>query len=175
MLDKLQINEWQFIDKELDLVYPWYTNSFLDELKTWNLLDKKILEFGGGFSTLWWNAKCHFVYTLEKNIDWSNKILETNSNINIFNEVDDILDIKYDIIIIDNDDIERDAMIPLAMALVKDNGIIICDNWMQAEVWISKCPDLLEKYEHKIFKQEGHPNWQTAYFIINKSNGTEKS
>ena len=167
MFDIYQPNEWQFIDPELNLIFPWYTKSFLDELVTWDLLDKEVLEIGGGFSTIWWNNKCHHVHTIENNKFWAQQIKDFYSNVNILDNI--IPNKKYDIIIIDNDDCDRDDMILLALELIKDNGIIICDNWMQPEVWISKTPHLLERFEHKIFKQPNHPNWQTAYFVINKN------
>ena len=64
MLDIKDINEWQIVDPELNLVYPWYTDLFLDWLKTQTLSATKVLEFGGGYSSLWWNKKAYLVYSL---------------------------------------------------------------------------------------------------------------
>lgn len=168
MLDISQKTEWQFIDSELNLIYPWYTKSFLDVLDTWDLLDKKVLELGGGFSTLWWNAKCHYVHTVESNKEWSGEILENNPTCKIFTPQEYSFDFEYDIVILDSDWCNRDELFQFCIDHTKNNGILIVDNWMQPEVWVSECPEDLTKYEHYIYKQEGHPHWQTAYFKIVK-------
>ena len=53
---------------------PWYTYPAIDFLKFRNYDDKRILEFGGGQSTLWWANKAESVVTLEGDQDWFNKI-----------------------------------------------------------------------------------------------------
>ena len=168
MLDIKQKNEWQFIDPELNLIYPWYTKSFLDELKNWNLLDKQVLELGGGFSTLWWNAKTHYIHTVEGNEDWISEIKKSCPLAKIFLPIEYNFNFTYDIVILDSDWCNRDELFEFCIEHTKNGGLLIVDNWMQPEVWVSERPDFLEKYEHYIFKQEGHPHWQTAYFIINK-------
>ena len=169
MLDIKDINEWQIVDPELNLVYPWYTDLFLDWLKTQTLSATKVLEFGGGYSSLWWNKKAYLVDTVEDNEIWRKEIKDTDNSIRIFSPstfVEKVCQDYYDIVIIDNDWADRDEIISVALLNVKKGGIIICDNWMQPDVWICKIPEVLTKYEHKIFGHSKHKNWQTAYFII---------
>ena len=70
MIDLNATNEWQHRDPETGLVLPWYTKSFLDELATWDLKDKSVLEIGGGASTLWWCRKANSVYLVEDNQEY---------------------------------------------------------------------------------------------------------
>ena len=46
-------NEWQTLDPETGLVFPWFVRPFLDVLKTWDITNWDIFEYGCGFSTLW--------------------------------------------------------------------------------------------------------------------------
>lgn len=181
MIDLNATNEWQHRDPETGLVLPWYTKSFLDELVTWDLSNKVVFEYGAGASTLWWNKKCKKLYGVESNADYHaavTGIIGNDAVIMLPNQMDVegyANSIKYcreqfDIIIIDGDPVEwRDACIVAAIKHIKNNGIIICDNWQQKDVWISEYAlTLLGRYDHYIYKQEGHDHWQTAYFKITK-------
>ena len=48
------LSHGQKIDEKIGILYPWYTPQFLDELRTWDLKDKKVFEYGGGDSSIWW-------------------------------------------------------------------------------------------------------------------------
>lgn len=186
-MDISQANEWQFIDERINLIFPWYVKSFLDVLKTWDLSDKIVFEYGLGYSTIWWAKNCKSLSGVDNSLNWISEVdvylkdLGLHSKANLFYvPVEDadcntannyvistiIATPTPDIIVIDG--CFRDESIITAIEAIKPGGIIICDNWMQEGVWICQCPELLTKYEHYIYKQEGHPHWQTAYFIINK-------
>lgn len=187
MMDVSQRQGYQIIDPKLNLIYPWYTKPFLDILETWNLSQKIIFEFGIGYSTVWFANHCKYLYGVDNNLQWINETKEYLTKLNLRNKaqlfyahaseenqqsidaylykIEKMFE-QPDIIVIDG--IFRDECIPAAIKQIKNHGIIICDNWMQEEVWVCKTPELLTKFEHHIFKQEGHPHWQTAYFIINK-------
>lgn len=192
MMDISQANEWQFIDERVNLIYPWYTKSFLDVLKTWDLSDKVVFEYGVGYSTIWFAKNCKKVMSIDSSLRWVKDVDEYSNSLGLqdkmsihyvdYPEKDEtkwweatkfyadtsfLKDMLLDIIVIDGS--ERDGCITPAIENIKPGGIIICDNWMQEGVWICQCPELLTKYEHYIYKQEGHPHWQTAYFIINKA------
>lgn len=169
MIDLSHKNEWQFIDPETGLIFPWYVKSFLDELATWNLEEKKVLEIGGGSSTLWWNKKANKVLTLESNEEYILELLKHGCDVQFFN----IHALKncskdFDIVIIDG--IDRDECVVPALDCLKAGGILIFDNWMQpsVELQTEETQRILTALEHKIFKQDGHEDWQTAIFY--KSN-----
>jgi hypothetical protein len=45
-------------------IQPWYTHLALDEIQKWDLHDKVVLEWGGGFSSLWWAKRCLRLFTI---------------------------------------------------------------------------------------------------------------
>lgn len=121
---------------------PWYTYPCIDFLKYRSYEDKNVLEFGGGQSTIWWSSRAKTVVTLEGDREWYEKIKNTmpdnvdlhyvsmkNKDINV-SQVNKVLDAKqysvYDVIIIDG--LFRYEMIEIALPLMKDDGMIICDN-----------------------------------------------
>ncbi len=121
---------------------PWYTYPSIDFLKNRTYDKKKILEFGGGQSTLWWAKRAEKVVTFEGDQDWYDEIKGNMPNnvdlhyvslesvdVNV-SQVNEILDTKgiekYDVIIIDG--LNRYEMIEISLKYLADDGIIICDN-----------------------------------------------
>jgi len=179
MIDLSLTNEWQHRDPETGLVFPWYTKSFLDELVTWELKDKVVFEYGAGASTVWWAKKARKVYGVESNPDWFRQVTNVIGNescISLATEKDVYINAihqwakEFDIVVVDGDPVEwRDDCVIAAIECVKNNGIMICDNWQQKDVWVSEYAlTLLGRYDHCIYKQDGHDHWQTAYFKIIK-------
>jgi hypothetical protein len=175
------------------MLYPWYTPQFIEVMKTWDLKNKKVFEYGGGDSTVWWAYHAAEVYTVESNVEWHEKIVQELRKYSlpavvayrptIPNEVE----LKsafvqaiyenpgeFDIIIVDSGSF-RDECVGAALTKIKDGGIIICDNWMQDFVWDSIMGSrLLDGYEHEIFVDPDHKDhvgrpWATGYWIIDKS------
>ncbi len=63
---------------------PWYTYSAIDFLAQRNFEGKKILEFGGGQSTLWWSARAASVLTIEQDAGWYDQLRSrVRSNVSI--------------------------------------------------------------------------------------------
>lgn len=167
---------WQHLDDQGDLM-PWYTKPFLDQLRNWDLLDKDVLEFGGGYSTLWWAKSARSVYTIEDNRDWAQTIEKNltsrgHKNALIVHEEDAQSYLNragsqelYDIVIIDGS--HRTDCASVALQVVKPNGRIILDN---SEWWWNKADrpihDLLRYNEHHSYPQPRHPDWRTDYWVI---------
>lgn len=121
---------------------PWYTYPIIDFLKYRDYRSKVILEFGGGQSTLWWADRAKQVITCEGDRSWYEKILKTmprNVNLNYVSmesaqvnvsQVRDVLRVrshdKFDVIVIDG--LYREEMVKIALDVVAEDGIIICDN-----------------------------------------------
>ncbi len=175
MIDLSLCNEWQHIDSQTGLVFPWYTKSFLDELVTWDLKDKTVVEFGMGASTLWWQRKTKWLTSFEANRDWYNSVVMAMEGkcsdeyfVTSISGIENKLIENYDIAIVDIDPVEwRDKCIELAWDSLWPGGKLIVDNWDQPSVWVpsQQTRDILNDYECKIYKQEGHPDWQTAVFM----------
>ena len=176
--------EWQFVDEKLNALFPYYTKSFLDVLSTWELEDKHVFEFGGGASSLWFLLKGCYVDCVDSSEDWAIKIRKHAQERNVgvrlrvkhFDNKEECIErLKaadpYDIIVVDCDPVEwRDDFILSSMFAIKNEGLIIVDNFDQPSVWMSskKTRDKLWGYPCEIYKCDGHPDWQTAVFKIYK-------
>jgi hypothetical protein len=121
---------------------PWYTYPSIDFLKYRTYEDKRVLEFGGGQSTLWWAKRAKYVVTLEGDHEWYDKIKNTmpanvdlhyvsmkDADTNAY-QVKEVLASKpypqYDVVVIDG--LYRYEMIDIACDLLAIDGIIVCDN-----------------------------------------------
>lgn len=183
MIDLNHCNEWQHRDPSTGLVYPWYTKSFLDELLTWDLKDKAVFEFGCGASTLWWSSKIPVVYGAETDCGYClavNKALKERGKNdwyivhdpefnNPFSMFPDDYHPEFEIIVVDCEPVElRDKCIAIALKHILPGGRLIIDNWDQPSVWVpsEETRAMLAKYPVKIYRQTGHPDWQTAVFNI---------
>lgn len=71
-----ELVQWQLVDPSNNCVFPWFTHPFLEVLKTWDLKDKVVLEYGGGRSTTWWADKAKFVVAVEANKDYYVSVME---------------------------------------------------------------------------------------------------
>lgn len=179
MIDLNATNEWQHRDPATGLVFPWYTKSFLDELATWDLKDKVVLEIGVGASSLWWHQKCKQLFGCDNNPEYVfalNDIVNQGAWIHVLCErkhfVQFIKDYgpECDIIIIDGEPIAwRDDYVKPALDCLKPGGKLIIDNWMQESVgWLpsEETQRLLAPYPCKVYPQEGHPDWKTLLVTV---------
>lgn len=187
-MNRNQLNDTQFWDEKLNICFPWYTKPCLDYLSGIDFSDKNILEFGGGYSTIWWSKKSKQVISIEANAEWYNKIkseLNDCKNVTAFlreinegdqsriSEYTQVPEIDFDVVIVDG--ILRNECLQKGIELLsKKGGILIADNWYQDYVWLSPAAiDIMKPYESKIFIQPDHKNhegnpWKTAIFTIPK-------
>lgn len=185
--------EWQRIDPENGFIEPWLTWPFMDWVKTLDLSNKRILEFGAGRSTAWWRKKSKWVDSIESNSEWAHQAIKDCYENNLSNGqvyYQDLCDgiatteltrymalippykQPYDIIIIDG--IYRTEMVEWAIAHLKVNGggYLFIDNLDQDFVWISpKAMELVAELEGEMFIQPEHINhegkpWNTRYYIV---------
>lgn len=106
-------------------------------------------------------TKYHQIFgTREVNL-WS-EAGENSAYVQAINE----FDLKYDCIIIDG--VHRNACAHIALNYVKSYGIIIVNNVNQISQGINSTGiiKLFEKYPHFSFKEPGHIDWSTDYWII---------
>lgn len=181
------LSDFQRFDPTNNLVEPWLTHPALDVIKSWNLADKKVLEWGSGLSTAWWGDKCLHVVAIEANQTWLKEVYDLLREKNLKNvdlwfrnvnegdqtKVDFYTDIpayyQPDIVVVDG--ILRYECIQKALTLPRPLTLIV-DNWQQDYVFI--CPaaeDLLKDFEGEIYLQKDHKDhsgrpWQTGIWKI---------
>lgn len=121
---------------------PWYSYPCIDFLKFRRFDDKRVLEFGGGNSTLWWASRCKEVVTLEGNKEWFERIKDKmpgNVDLRYVPEISresnaaevaialqSHAPASFDVVVIDG--LYREEMIPIAIKYLATDGAIICDD-----------------------------------------------
>lgn len=171
-------NEWQIKDEDLDCLYPWYTNRFLNFLKPMDFSKAHVLEFGGGHSTIWWAYRCKYLKTVESDAEYIESIKWELTKRGLYVDLHNLVSIdsyekavinhaKYKNPVVIIDGINRDECCDFVMKYMPKGTVVICDNWNQEEVWIPSARAMeLTKYKNIIFKQDRHPHWKTAIFWL---------
>jgi len=179
----------QRIDESLGILEPWYTNPAMDRIKQMDLSDKVVMEWGGGYSTVWWAVKAAITYSVDHNIEWAGRVSELllisgvagkatidfiqthegdqSENRDMY--VKRYPDIKPNICIVDG--IHRYECAEYAVKHFKPELLII-DNHQQDYVFM--CPSLdilLEGVKMERFIQPDHKDhsgnpWATAIFYL---------
>lgn len=67
------VKNGEYLDKEGNYV-PWFTFPAVEAIKNWDLSDKRVFEYGSGYSTLFWAARTKEVTSIEHHSDWHEKI-----------------------------------------------------------------------------------------------------
>lgn len=184
-------NDKQYVDDKCNLIFPWYTKPCLDFIKSLDLSQSSVYEWGGGCSTIWYAANCKEVTTLESDELWSNEIRAYISSHNISNislqtisvppsantphpNMDQYLsyikqsDTLYDMIIIDGS--YRNEALLISESYVKDGGYLIFDNYMQKTSGYPTLPNAkLIQHHLTVYAQPGFEEWKTAVWAINRS------
>lgn len=121
---------------------PWYSYPCIEFLRHRPFHDKKVLEFGGGQSTLWWAGRAREVVTFEGDSGWLAELAgKVPSNVELHHVTQEdraacIADIEavlrgrphslFDVVIIDG--LWRFELIDIAVRNLADEGMIICDD-----------------------------------------------
>lgn len=185
MLDINNPVQWQLCDDKYPTLMPWYTHGMLEELKKWDLSDKTILEWGGGWSTIYWAYYSKWVTVIETDEKWLNDIREYAEMMGITNityihrpcnEGDQSLVDYYtqippgtfDIFCVDS--VLRHECLLRALMLPRPI-IIIHDNWGQDGFVCPASEELMAPYEIHNFIQEDHTDnhgrkWATAFWEL---------
>jgi hypothetical protein len=53
---------------------PWFTYPAIEALKNWNLSEKRIFEYGSGYSSLFWAKRCKELVSVEHQPEWYKRI-----------------------------------------------------------------------------------------------------
>lgn len=118
---------------------PWLAYPAIDFLSQFDFSEASVFEWGSGFSTLWWSARCRQVTTVESNVKWipylrdllppSVEFLETPLEVQ-----SEIAALKnhprthHDVIVIDNHGPFRWQCAAAAIEHLDQGGMIILDN-----------------------------------------------
>jgi len=183
--------DFQIFDPTNNLVFPWLTHPALEVIKSWDLADKLVLEWGAGLSTLWWADKCKYVYSIETNQQWFADIVARKNELGLqskaeihYRNVHEGDQTKIDfytevpawyqpnIVVVDGI-LRNECLIKGIEILSKNNGgIIIADNIFQDYVWLSPASlEIIAPYNPILYEQPDHANhegnkWKTAIFSV---------
>ena len=115
---------------------PWYTYPAIEYLSQFDYHDKKIFEYGCGYSSLFWAKRAKQVVSIEDNPRWFEKWQKEFSKPNLqirWRDEGEIYenaifedDTKYDVIVIDGK--RRAQCAKAAIQALNDGGIIILDD-----------------------------------------------
>lgn len=116
---------------------PELTYSFIKILDERLNRSMSVLEFGIGFSSIYYSKKSKKLLIFETSEEWAKKIgkqLEDNSKIEMVTDLQDSinavenLDEKYDMVIIDSDPKVRNEFVEPALKALSERGVIIFDD-----------------------------------------------
>lgn len=115
---------------------PWYTYPAIEFLSQFDYSDKQILEFGCGYSSLFWAKRAKKVTSIEDNLNWFDKwkkeFDEPNLDIRwrdegeIYEQAALEDEIKYDVIIVDGK--RRFQCAEASVKALNKGGMIILDD-----------------------------------------------
>lgn len=107
---------------------PWYTYPAISYLSLLNFDGLRVLEFGGGQSTIWWADRAQRVTTVETDPEWFRYLqrVANRPNVELRAEPAQPTGSRFDIVIIDGGD--RVHAAHLATEVVQPSGFIIFDN-----------------------------------------------
>jgi hypothetical protein len=154
---------------------PWFTYPAITYFDQFNLSGSRILEWGSGASTLYWNKQGAIIHSIEHDPDWhSNFKVQIEKTHNITYELRtgtdyyelDLGDTLFDVIVVDG--IFREECVRKSLGNIKEDGIIILDN---SERHSDICAFLRsQKFNQIDFHGLGPINcytWTTTFFFKN--------
>lgn len=152
---------------------PWYTYSAIEFIRTLDLAEARVFEYGCGNSSIFWAARTREVFAVEGNAEWAKIVRGLGvPHLTVMEEAE--MDHyasapltaggAFDIVVIDGR--HRRTCASIANRVVSENGIIIFDN---ADWYPDACADLREQGWFQIdFSGLGPINsyaWTTAVFL----------
>jgi hypothetical protein len=67
------VRDGELRDQEKNYI-PWFTYPAIEALKNWDLSDKRVFEYGSGYSTLFWASRCREVVSVEHDRAWYERV-----------------------------------------------------------------------------------------------------
>lgn len=152
---------------------PWYTYPAIEFLRTLDLSNARVFEYGCGYSSLFWAKRARSVSAVENDAQWA-AIVQGYGVPNL--EVHPVFEERayvtaplrlggaFDVVVIDGR--HRRACVAVALQVVSERGMILFDN---ADWYRESCADLARAGWFEIdFSGFGPINpycWTTAVFV----------
>ena len=178
--------------RENDGYIPWFTYPAIEALKNWDLSDKRVFEYGCGYSTLFWASRAKEVISVEHNPQWHEKICRVApENVKIilapideqkneyhpsdetrkeFARYAQAIEGFFQIIVIDGyaRSRVRYQCAQAALPHLDDNGLVILDNsdWLPATALFLRQSGLIEV--DLSGPVPGNPQYQTTSFFFTR-------
>jgi methyltransferase family protein len=161
------IQEGELRDRDKNYL-PWFTYPAIEALNNWDLSDKRVVEYGSGFSTLFWASRAKEVVSVEHDRAWYEMISklapdnvrlilapidkeESNPSPEVraqFDAYAGAIDGQFNIIVVDGYARSRVRYQCAQRALphLDSNGLIILDNsdWLPASALFLRRAGLIE-------------------------------
>lgn len=154
---------WRYEDTQSGLIMPWFTLPCLEWLLKQEVNSWKVMEYGAGYSTIWFRANCQKLESIDSNARWATAVGAFNyegSSPEIYIEACAKKDFFWDCIIIDG--IQREKCAAFATNHLKSGGYLIIDNYGQEDYNPEINAGLFKNWPIQLFKQPNHSTWQTA-------------
>lgn len=165
--------EWKCINAAGDPI-PWYTYPAIEYIRQLDLSDKTVLEFGSGYSTLFWASRCKKVYAIEDDAKWHSIIApEAPANVEYLlledrdayvNAARSIGEEQFDVIIVDGS--HRYQCAENSRPLLNPSGFMILDNsdWREETSRFLRDSDLIE-VDMSGFGPINPYTWTTSFYL----------
>ena len=162
------VQRGEFRDHE-DNYVPWFTYPAIDALKNWDLSDKRVFEYGSGYSTLFWASRAKEVVSVEHDRGWHEKISKlAPPNVSLvlapidksdgsepspemreqFRKYAEAIDGRFQVIVVDGyaRSRVRYQCAQAALPHLDANGLVILDNsdWLPASAMFLRKAGLIE-------------------------------
>ena len=152
---------------------PWYTYPAIEYIKQLDFSDKTVFEYGSGNSTIFWAKRCRYLFSIEDNQEWYDKMnvkLPENVEYKLFKEKQKYIESIHncpdglDLIIIDGN--HRYECAVEALKKINGDGFIILDNsdWHQKTSKLLRDADLIEIDMSGFGPINGY-TWTTSFFF----------
>lgn len=173
---------------------PWFTYPAIEALKNWDLSDKRVFEYGAGYSTLFWASRAKEVVSVEHNRAWYEKIATlAPSNVRLilapidkkedyhpspeireqFKTYAEAIDGRFQIIVIDGyaKSRVRYQCAQAALPHLDENGLIVLDNsdWLPATAMFLREANLIEVDFNGLVPGNDHTQ-TTSFFFTREFN-----
>jgi hypothetical protein len=170
---------------------PWFTYPAIEALRNWDLSDKRVFEYGSGYSTLFWASRAKEVVSVEHNRSWYEKIVKlappnvrmllapiddgndpepTPATREQFKNYAEAIDGRFQVIVVDGyaRSRVRYQCAQAALPHLDTNGLVILDNsdWLPASAMFLRDAGLIEV--DLSGPVPGNNNYQTTSFFFTR-------
>jgi hypothetical protein len=152
---------------------PWYTYSAISYLRSIDLRDKHVFEYGAGNSSFFWAQQAASVTSVEHHPGWAETVRKgkrPNQEILLVEDRDAYVAAirargrKYGVIVVDGE--RRHSCAREALAHLEDDGLIVLDNadWWPQTTALLREADLIE-IDFTGFGPVLNNTWTTSLFL----------